>query len=110
MKKYFFLAAAVILVCFAVCCVSWAEGAYLYPAEAEEDVWGYINEKGEWMIEPQYEEANDFRGDYAIVRKPAQEEESNTGLYEIINTKGETIVENIRGIDNYANENPYIGD
>ena len=109
MKKYFFLAAAVILVCFAVCCVSWAEGAYLYPAEAEEDVWGYINEKGEWMIEPQYEEANDFRGDYAIVRKLAQEEESNTGLYEIINTKGETIVENIRGIDNYANENPYIG-
>ncbi len=109
MKKYFLFTAAVILVCIAFCFGTWAEAASLYPAEDEEYLWGYINDKGEWVIEPQYEDADDFCGEYAIVLKLAQEE-SEEKTYEIINTKGETIVRNIRGIDDYAEGNPYIGD
>ena len=86
-----------------------AEATNLYPAEDEYGFYGYINEKGEWVIEPKYDDAEDFRGDYAIVLKPGQENETDIVLYEIINTKGETIVDNIRGIDDYAFENPYIG-
>ena len=86
-----------------------AEATNLYPAEDEYGFYGYINEKGEWVIEPKYDDAEEFRGDYAIVLKPGQENETDIELYEIINTKGETIVGNIHGIDDYAEADPYTG-
>ena len=50
-----------------------AETTNLYPAEDEYGLYGYINEKGEWVIKPQYEDAEDFCGDYAILLKPGQD-------------------------------------
>lgn len=38
----------------------------LAPAKTE-GLWGYINEKGQWAIAPEYKKANEFQGRYAAV-------------------------------------------
>ena len=40
----------------------------LFPACGGQALWGYINAKGEWVIEPQFESAGDFENGYAPVR------------------------------------------
>ena len=39
----------------------------LFPAKAENGKWGYINNKGEFIIQPQFDSAAGFRGDYAVI-------------------------------------------
>lgn len=40
----------------------------LYPALGEQELWGYINIRGEWVIPPQYEAAHEFgKGRYTMV-------------------------------------------
>ena len=38
----------------------------LYPAKGENGLWGYINAQAEWVIEPRFDGASCFRGDYAV--------------------------------------------
>ena len=45
-----------------------AEEEALFRARDEQELWGYINAKGEWVIEPQFESAGDFENGYAPVR------------------------------------------
>ena len=45
-----------------------AEEEALFRARDEQALWGYINAKGEWVIEPQFESAGDFENGYAPVR------------------------------------------
>ena len=37
-----------------------AEKEAMFPAFNEQELWGYINARGEWVIEPQYDHALDF--------------------------------------------------
>lgn len=37
----------------------------LYPAKADNGLWGYINAEAEWVIAPQFDGASGFRGEYA---------------------------------------------
>ena len=38
----------------------------LYSAQGENGLYGYINARAEWAIEPQFDGASGFRGDYAV--------------------------------------------
>ncbi len=62
----------------------------LYPVR-NKDKWGYINRKGEIVLQPQWEDAGDF---YEGLAKAATTEESNM-RYGFINSKGEWIVKPI---------------
>ena len=42
-----------------------ALGEDLYPAKADNGLWGYINAEAEWVIAPQFDGASGFRGEYA---------------------------------------------
>ena len=48
----------ILVLVFPVCAC--AEEDMLYPACGEEELWGYINIRGEWVIPPQYGAAYDF--------------------------------------------------
>ncbi len=54
----------------------------------KDDKYGYINTKGKFVLEPIYEEASDFQGDYAIVKTTENIEGIEHKLYEIIDKKG----------------------
>ena len=48
----------------------WAEeetSEPLFPAMGENEKWGYINRSGEFVIAPQFDYAQEFRGNYAVV-------------------------------------------
>ena len=96
----------VVSIAFGVLLLLWvnciAEANKLYPAQDENDMWGYIDEYGRWIVAPQYEFAGNFTGEYAVVSKMTDEEESNevTGDLCVINSHGETVLKNIVGIDN----------
>ena len=63
-----------------------AEKEAMFPAFNEQELWGYINARGEWVIEPQYDHALDFYdGDYAIA-------EMERG-YGIIDRQGKWVVD-----------------
>lgn len=47
--------------------------------------YGYIDKTGQWVIEPQFESASDFRDGMAVVKKNDQ--------YGVINEKGEVIID-----------------
>ncbi len=54
--------------------------------------YGYITSDGKTMIEPQYNSADDFYGDYALVSVDNPNKDSyNKTLYEIIDKKGSMI-------------------
>ena len=62
-----------------------AEEETLFRARDEQGLWGYINAKGEWVIEPQFYHATDFyKSDYAMVE---------SGGYGFIDKKGNWAVE-----------------
>ncbi len=49
---------------------AWAEeetSEPLFPAMGENEKWGYINRSGEFVIAPQFDYAQEFRGNYAVV-------------------------------------------
>ena len=48
----------ILVLVFPVCAC--AEEDMLYPACGEQELWGYINIRGEWVIPPQYGAAYDF--------------------------------------------------
>lgn len=52
-----------LLVCLMLPAIAKAET--LYPAKADNGLWGYINAETEWIIAPQFDGTNGFRGDYA---------------------------------------------
>jgi len=77
-----------------------AEEEALFPACGEQELWGYINAKGEWVIEPQFDSAGDFEcGKYAVAGV-----EFCDG---IIDRKGNWVVEpcySIEELPNYGDE------
>ncbi|MBQ9262769.1 MAG: WG repeat-containing protein [Clostridia bacterium] len=44
------------------------DGGNLKPWQAENGLWGYVDDAYEWVISPRFDEAYAFRGDYAQVR------------------------------------------
>ncbi len=62
------------------------EGKPLYAVKDENGLWGYIDCKGNLVIPGKFAEAEDFRGDYALVRQDWG------GLFGIIDAKGEWVL------------------
>ena len=56
----------ILVLVFPICAC--AEEDMLFPARGEQELWGYINIRGEWVIPPQYEAAHEFgKGRYTMV-------------------------------------------
>jgi hypothetical protein len=75
------------------------EKVFLAPAlDSSTDKYGYINETGEWVIEPQFDEAWPF----------AENGLAHTGYGEFINGKGETVIDmgstTVNGVEGFAFE------
>ena len=49
-----------------------AEG-YLYAAKGDNGLWGHIDETGNWVIPPKFDDASDFRGNYAWIQQGDRE-------------------------------------
>lgn len=49
-----------------------AEG-YLYAAKGDNGLWGHIDEAGNWVIPPKFDDASDFRGNYAWIQQGDRE-------------------------------------
>ena len=60
----------------------------LYPMRKMEK-WGYINDKGDWIIEPKYLMAHNFSDGLAIVKDTYQGGE----VWDIINDKGQKVIQ-----------------
>lgn len=58
---------------------AYSEG--LAPVQSSNGRWGYINERQQWVIEPRFEDAQEFRGGRAAVRQ--------NGKWGFINKRGE---------------------
>ena len=54
----------------------------------KDDKYGYIDTDGKFQIQPIYETATDFRGDYAVVRLETEVEGITKSVYQIIDNKG----------------------
>lgn len=55
------------------------------------DIWGFMNTKGDIIIDPRYNDVTSFKGGYAAVRSGE--------AYGIIDTKGKIVVESIQYVD-----------
>lgn len=53
-----------------------------------DEKYGYINTEGKFEIEPKYDDATDFKGDYAVVRTEIETEGLTRTVYQIIDKKG----------------------
>lgn len=53
-----------------------------------DEKYGYINTEGKFEIEPKYDDATDFKGDYAVVRAEIETEGLTRTVYQIIDKKG----------------------
>lgn len=49
-----------------------AEG-YWYAAKGDNGLWGHIDETGNWVIPPKFDDAGDFRGNYAWIQQGDRE-------------------------------------
>ena len=49
-----------------------AEG-HLYAAKGDNGLWGHIDEAGNWVIPPKFDDASDFRGNYAWIQQGDRE-------------------------------------
>ena len=54
----------------------------------KDDKYGYINSNGKFVLDPVYEEATDFNGNYAMVKTTANIEGTNREIYQLIDKKG----------------------
>lgn len=80
MKRLIVITAiAVLSLCLLYSCAEAeaSEDVKLWPKQVSEDgLWGYVDAAGNWMIPPQYDDANVFHGNYACVTViPASEKE-----------------------------------
>lgn len=66
MKRMLVLLVLLVLLCL-LPLSAFAENGPLFPAmDGETGQWGYIDGTGQWRIQPQFDEAYGFRGNYAI--------------------------------------------
>lgn len=65
----------------------------------KDDKYGYIDTDGKFQIQPIYETATDFRGDYAVVRLETEVEGITKSVYQIIDNKGKVKKQADRGIE-----------
>ena len=56
-------------------------------------LWGYINFLGEWAIQPQFDGAGVFRGDYAAACEPCEDEDDEDYHEGVIDRNGNWVVE-----------------
>ena len=62
--------------------------------DGETGLWGYINFLGEWVIEPQFGTADNFRGDYAAAEEPYDEDDDDESYHKgIIDWNGNWVLE-----------------
>lgn len=54
----------------------------------KDNKYGYINTKGKVIIEPTYEYATSFIGDYAVVKANVKQDGKEESLYQVIDKKG----------------------
>ncbi len=92
MKRFYTAVWAAVMILVLLCVNAAAGEALLAPAENEENLWGYADAAGEWIIAPQYSSGTDFYGDYAVVGIAS-------GGLAVINTRGEIVLDGILGID-----------
>ena len=60
------------LLCLLLLGCASAEG-YLYAAKGDNGLWGHIDEAGNWVIPPKFDDASDFRGNYAWIQQGDRE-------------------------------------
>ena len=89
-------------------------GRPLYAAMDENGKWGYIDAQGQWAIDPQFDEADDFRGDYAaayVYPEDANEEdrEYRNALGGIIDVTGAWVLEPQYDILSVSDSGNYAG-
>lgn len=71
------------------------EDVELYPVKDEEtDMFGYVDDKGKWVIEPKYESASGFDSETGLAKVWTSNEGFNHGF---INKKGELVIEDKYG-------------
>ena len=85
-KKMWFrlLALGIVLLLFSAA----VSAQQLYPMR-KFDKWGYINDKGNWIIKPQYQMALDFHDGLAMVKDTYQGGE----VWDFINESGQKIIQ-----------------
>ena len=71
MKRWIIIVSVILMILCLLAAAAGAEDAgmndELYPKQAENELWGYSDAAGTWVISAQYQEADDFRGNYARV-------------------------------------------
>ena len=78
----------------------------LIPFKSTNGKCGYLNKKGGWAIKPEYISVTPFSEGFAVVERhaPGQNDRGGFPNYEIINTKGEKLVDlQFRGIGRFSN-------
>lgn len=96
MKKYFIF--IILILSFALCC----EAQNLFPQPNKKGIWGYVNEKGKYIIKPIYQSADQFTSNIGCVKM--------NGQYGFINTSGNTVIEfEYSEMHPSDNKNFYIG-
>ncbi|MBQ2700483.1 MAG: WG repeat-containing protein [Clostridia bacterium] len=89
MRKALLVSCFIVLLCFVGVCQ--AEQPHLTPAQGDNDLWGYKNEAGEWVFEPQWRYAGIFRDGVAVVEW-ARTEENFFYTYGILREDGTWIL------------------
>lgn len=67
------------------------------------DKYGYINTNGKFVIDPVFNSASDFNGNYAIVEGTTNIDGVETSMYQLIDTKG-----NVKLSSKYSSDFKYI--
>ena len=76
----------------------------------KDDKYGYIDTDGKFKIQPIYETATDFRGDYAVVRIETEVEGLTRTVYQIIDNKGKVKKQAEYGIEYVEDTESWIID
>lgn len=76
----------------------------------KDDKYGYINSNGKFVLDPIYEEAMNFEGNYAIVKTTANIEEFDREIYQLIDKKGNVKAQagNYNDIEYFPEHNIWI--
>ena len=71
---------------------AWIDRGVLLGASDMDGRYGYLNHEGNWAISPQYRWADDFYGDYGLVRRIGQDTD------ELIDASGQTVLSGDGGV------------
>ncbi len=71
----------------------------------KDDKYGYINSNGKFVLEPVYEVATDFQGNYAMVKTTVNIEGTNREIYQLIDKKG-----NAKAQAEYSTDIKYVSE